>query len=88
MTKEVKKTTITAWRRWRAQMPTFFRNVCACSSLISGAAIAINTAMTAAGAEIPQWWAAAFPYFVGVPAGIAFCSKFTSKEKIEDESNY
>ncbi|WP_333615549.1 hypothetical protein [Bacteroides pyogenes] len=48
---------------------------------VSGIAIAVNTAMGAAGATIPSWWSNVFPYLVGVPAGMAAISKLAKEDK-------
>ena len=64
-------------QRWKEAMPRFFKRVCWACSLISGTALAVNTAVMAAGAEMPEWWTQAFPYLVGIPAGMAFIAKFT-----------
>jgi hypothetical protein len=72
--KELKNTLI---QRWMNKMPTFFRNIFWLCSLISGMALATNTAMTAAGAVPPEWWSDIFPYLVGIPAGMAFAAKFS-----------
>lgn len=71
------------WRiireRWEHTMPTFFRIVCWVCSLISGTALAVNTAIIAGGTEPHQWWQDIYPYLLGIPAGMAFAAKFTQK---------
>lgn len=66
-----------AKNRWRAKMPKFFNRVCWVCSLISGTALAANEAMQLAGATPHEWWTDLFPYLVGIPAGMAFASRFT-----------
>jgi hypothetical protein len=65
--------------RWKNAMPRFFRNVCWTGALISGTAVAANTAITAAGGTPHEWWTDIYPYLVGVPAGAAFMAKFTQQ---------
>lgn len=67
-------------------MPRFFKRICWVCSLISGTALAVNTAVMAAGAEMPEWWAQAFPYLVGIPAGMAFMAKFTVNGGYDDHT--
>lgn len=47
---------------------------------ISTVAIAIQTALMAAGAVTPQWWTDIFPYLVGIPAGMAAVAKLTKED--------
>ena len=63
--------------RWRNTMPRFFRNICWCCTLISGTALAVNTAITAGGGMTHEWWNDIYPYLLGIPAGMAFVAKFT-----------
>ncbi len=63
--------------RWRNSMPRFFSVICWCCTLISGTALAVNTAITAGGGITPQWWNDIYPYLLGIPAGMAFVAKFT-----------
>ena len=63
--------------RWQNAMPKFFSRICWVCSLISGAALAINTAITAGGGYAPEWWNSIYPYLLGIPAGAAFVAKFT-----------
>lgn len=58
-------------------MPKFFSRICWICSLISGAALAANTAIMAGGGVAPEWWDSAYPYLLGIPAGMAFVAKFT-----------
>ena len=65
--------------RWRNHMPVFFRRVFWVCSLISGTALAVNTAITAGGGTPHEWWQDIYPYLLGFPAGIAFAAKFTQQ---------
>lgn len=65
--------------RWRNHMPVFFRRLFWICSLISGTAIAVNTAITAGGGTPHEWWQDIYPYLLGFPAGIAFAAKFTQQ---------
>ena len=56
-------------------MPKLFKRVCALSLSVAGAAGAIQGAMVAGGATIPEWWEALLPYLLGIPAGMAFVAK-------------
>lgn len=63
--------------RWRNTMPKFFRVICWVGALISGTALAVNTAITAGGGITHEWWNDIYPYLLGIPAGAAFVAKFT-----------
>lgn len=67
----------TIGRRWKNAMPKFFRVVFCVCSLVSGTALAVNTAITAGGGATHEWWNDVYPYLLGVPAGAAFVCKFT-----------
>ena len=71
--------TATLRRRWRNHMPVFFRRLFWICSLISGTALAVNTAITAGGGTPHEWWQDIYPYLLGFPAGIAFAAKFTQQ---------
>ena len=60
-------------------MPVFFRRLFWICSLISGTALAVNTAITAGGGTPHEWWQDIYPYLLGFPAGIAFAAKFTQQ---------
>ena len=47
------------------------------SALVSGTALAVNTAITAGGGVTHEWWNELYPYLLGIPAGAAFVAKFT-----------
>ncbi len=63
--------------RWRNAMPKFFRIIFWVCSLVSGTALAVNTAIMAAGGTPHDWWTDIYPYLIGIPAGMAFVAKFT-----------
>ena len=63
--------------RWRNHMPKFFRRLMWLCALISGTALAVNTAITSGGGVPHDWWTDIYPYLLGFPAGIAFACKFT-----------
>jgi hypothetical protein len=63
--------------RWHNTMPKFFRVICWTCSLVSGTALAVNTAIVAGGGTAHEWWNDAYPYLLGIPAGMAFVAKFT-----------
>ena len=67
------------YRRWNNAMPRFFRYVCWIGALVSGTAIAVNTAIVAGGGITHEWWNDIYPYLVGIPAGAAFVAKFTQQ---------
>ena len=63
--------------RWTNSMPKFFRVVCCICALVSGTALAVNTAIVAGGGVPHDWWVDIYPYLLGIPAGAAFVAKFT-----------
>ena len=58
-------------------MPKFFKVILCISALVSGTALAVNTAITAGGGVTHEWWNELYPYLLGIPAGAAFVAKFT-----------
>ncbi len=64
-------------QRWANKMPKFFKVVLWISALISGTALAVNTAIVAGGGVTHEWWNDIYPYLIGIPAGMAFVAKFT-----------
>ena len=64
-------------QRWSNAMPKFFRIICWSCALVSGTALAANTAIVAGGGVTHDWWNDIYPYLLGVPAGMAFVAKFT-----------
>ena len=85
MGEEIKNTGSEAIRRWKEKMPKFFRMVMYVCALVSGTALAVNTAILAAGAQPHEWWQEIFPYLIGVPAGMAFAAKFTCDGGFRDK---
>ena len=75
--KSIKEFWNTLIHRWQNAMPRFFRNICWTCTLISGTALAVNTAITAGGGVTHEWWNDIYPYLLGIPAGMAFVAKFT-----------
>lgn len=67
--------------RWQATSPLIFRRICNICVGISTVAVAVQTALVAAGANTPQWWTDLFPYLVGIPAGMAAVAKLTKEDK-------
>lgn len=63
--------------RWENAMPKFFSRICWICALISGTALAVNTAILGGGGTAHEWWNDIYPYLLGVPAGMAFVAKFT-----------
>lgn len=63
--------------RWQNAMPKFFSRICWVCALVSGTALAVNTAITAGGGTPHEWWTDIYPYLLGIPAGAAFVAKFT-----------
>ena len=65
--------------RWKNSMPKFFRVICWVCALVSGTALAVNTAIVAGGGVPHTWWSDIYPYLLGIPAGAAFVCKFTQQ---------
>jgi len=63
--------------RWSNTMPKFFKGILCICALISGTALAVNTAIVAGGGVTHEWWNEIYPYLLGIPAGAAFVAKFT-----------
>ena len=63
--------------RWLNAMPKFFSRICWVCTLVSGTALAANTAIIAGGGTTHEWWDNIYPYLLGIPAGMAFVAKFT-----------
>ena len=68
---------LTIRQRWSNTMPKFFKVILCVSALVSGTALAVNTAITAGGGVTHEWWNELYPYLLGIPAGAAFVAKFT-----------
>lgn len=71
--------------RWKAKTPLFFKRIMSFCLCVSGTAIAIHSAIVAAGATEPGWWVTLYPYLVGIPAGAAAVAKFT--QTYDDNGN-
>lgn len=65
--------------RWKAKTPLIFSRIIKLAMAISTIAIAIQTALVTAGADIPEWWSTIFPYFVGAAAGMVAVAKLTQQ---------
>lgn len=65
--------------RWTARTPIIFSKIIRFAMSISCVAIAIQTALVTAGAEIPEWWGIVFPYMVGAGAGASAVAKLTQQ---------
>ena len=63
--------------RWSSTMPKFFKVILCICALVSGTALAVNTAIAVGGGVTHEWWNNLYPYLLGVPAGAAFVAKFT-----------
>ena len=48
--------------RWSRKMPKFFRIIMWVCGFVSGTALAVNTAIMAAGAQPHDWWVNIFPH--------------------------
>lgn len=83
MGEQVKEFGNTITSRWKNRMPKFFRVIFMVCSLTSGTAIAINTAILAAGSTPHEWWNELMPYLIGIPAGMAFVAKFTQSYGVD-----
>ena len=86
MGEEIRKTGNEAVKRWQEKMPKFFRIMMWICALISGTALAVNTAILAAGAQPHEWWQDIFPYLIGVPAGGMFVCRFTVDGGFRDKT--
>ena len=64
-------------QRWSSTMPKFFKVILCVCALVSGTALAVNTAIVAGGGVTHEWWNDIYPYLLGIPAGAAFVAKFT-----------
>lgn len=75
----MKKLFLTLRNRWQAKTPLIFSRIIKIAVGMSTVAVAIQTALTAAGAAAPEWWDIVFPYFVGAGAGMATIAKLTQQ---------
>jgi hypothetical protein len=67
--------------KWTAETPVISKWIINASVSVSGCSVALMGALIAASSRIPQWFDGAYPYLVGIPAVIAFVSKFTVKKQ-------
>ena len=77
MGEAIKNTGNEAVKRWHAKMPKFFRWMIYACTFVAGLSLSVNTAITMGGGTPHEWWSDIYPYVLGIPAGIAFCAKFT-----------
>lgn len=91
MGEAIKNTGNEAMKRWQKKMPKFFRFMMYACAFVAGLALSVNTAITLGGGATHEWWNDLYPYLLGVPAGMAFCAKFTvdggMREKSMDKLN-
>lgn len=91
MGEAIKNTGNEAVKRWHSKMPRFFRWMIYACAFVAGLALSVNTAITMGGGTPHEWWNDIYPYLLGVPAGMAFCCKFTvdggMREKALDNLN-
>lgn len=65
--------------RWQARTPLIFSRIIKLAVGISTVAVAIQTALSAVNADVPEWWSASLPYLVGAGAGAASVAKLTQQ---------
>ena len=82
----IKKTGNEVVGRWQKKMPKFFRWMMYICAFVAGLALSVNTAITLGGGTTHEWWNDLYPYLLGVPAGAAFCAKFTCDGGFRDKS--
>ena len=75
-----------AKKRWVNKMPKFFRLIMYACAFVAGLALSVNTAITLGGGVPHEWWNDIYPYLLGIPAGAAFCAKFTVDGGFRDKS--
>ncbi|MCI6619633.1 MAG: hypothetical protein MSD82_12360 [Prevotella sp.] len=63
--------------RWTAKMPKLFKSISLVCGFVSGAALAVNTAMEVGHASAPAWWDRIYAFLLGAPALVMFTLKFT-----------
>lgn len=73
--------------RWNAAMPLFFKWIMGIGAGLASIALAVHTAMLSAGAQIPDWWNAIYPYIIGVGAGMTAAAKLTQTPQNNDTEN-
>lgn len=60
-------------------MPSFFKWMMGIGTGVAAVALAIQMALNSGGATIPTWWEQAYPYLIGIGAGMTACAKFTKQ---------
>lgn len=63
--------------RWTATMPRLFKLISVVCAFVSGAALAVNTALDVGHASAPEWWNRIYAFLLGAPALVMFALKFT-----------
>ena len=63
--------------RWHMKMPKFFYWITIVAMCVLCIAVTIHFTVEAAGAQHVEWWSNAYPYIVGVCAGIITICKLT-----------
>lgn len=71
------------YQRFQSKTPKIARRIRNISAFISGASLAVMTALISAQAIIPEWFNKAYPYLIGLPAAVAFAFQFAE----EDDKN-
>lgn len=65
--------------RFKQQTPAFFKVLVRIGLGISTVAASIQVALNTAEAAAPDWWTTAYPYLIGVGAGMAAAAKLTKE---------
>lgn len=78
---QIKKIFSRLSERFQADTPKIAGRVRNISAFVSGAALAVMTALLAAQSSIPEWFNNAYPYLIGIPAAIAFACQFSEKKE-------
>lgn len=73
-------------RRWKAKTPLIFSRIIKLSVGIGLTAAAIQTAITSAGIDAPDWWVKVLPYLIGAGAGASTVAKLTQQYDQDDNS--
>ncbi len=75
----MKELITTLYNRWKAKTPIIFKRIIKLSIGISTVALAIHSAITSLGLEVPEWWLDVLPYLVGAGAGAGAVAKLTQQ---------
>lgn len=73
-----------AYQRFQNRTPMIARWIRNISAFISGASLAVMTALISAQAVIPEWFNKAYPYLIGLPAAVAFAFQFAEENDKDD----